>query len=457
VNSRPADPADPATPANPATPATPATPANPATPAAQPTHARPPLVRSAEGRGLGGVARGVAKHLGVSVALVRWAFVGTSVLFGAGALFYVFLWAMVPREGADGRGPLPILLRLRWTRRTAMVVAGAALLAIGMLLAAQAAGANVHWEWWLPTGALLAGVGLAWSQLEHRGGPGRAAGGDAVPKADIAGPPRPAAGQAWAGRSPVSWARLAGGVVLVIAGVVLLIGQNRPVASLGYAIVAGVAVVAGVGTVLAPWWARLLRELGDERAARAREAERADIAAHLHDSVLQTLAVLRAQSEDPDAVRRLARAQERELRRWLYETRAPASDSVAAGLKDVVAEVEDASGVEIGIVVVGDAPPWPAAEALLRALREALTNATRHGAPPIDVYLEVSERGIEAYVRDRGAGFDLAAVSSDRLGVRESIIGRMQRSGGSARVSRALGGGTEVRLAVPASAGGGAR
>jgi signal transduction histidine kinase len=248
----------------------------------------------------------------------------------------------------------------------------------------------------------------------------------------------------------VSVVRLIGGIVLVIAGVVLLIWRNQPVASLGYAALAGVAVVAGVATVLAPWWLRLLRELGDERAARAREAERADIAAHLHDSVLQTLAVLRARAEDPDTVRRLARAQERELRKWLYETHAPASDSVAAGLKDVVAEVEDASGIEIGTVVVGDAVPWPASEALLRAVREALTNAVRHGAPPVDVYVEVSERGVEAYVRDRGPGFDLASVGADRLGVRESIIGRMERAGGSAQVGLARGGGTEVRLAVPA-------
>jgi signal transduction histidine kinase len=252
----------------------------------------------------------------------------------------------------------------------------------------------------------------------------------------------------------VSVARLAGGIVLVITGVVLLVWRNQSIGSLGYAVLAGLAVVVGVATVLAPWWLRLLGELGDERAARAREAERADIAAHLHDSVLQTLAVMRARAEDPDTVRRLARAQERELRAWLYETHAPASDSVAAGLKEVIAEVEDSSGTAIGIVVVGDAPPWPGSEALARAVREALTNAVRHGAPPVDVYVEVSDRGVEAYVRDRGPGFDPDDVSPDRLGVRESIIGRMQRAGGSARVTRARGGGTEVHLTVPAEGAG---
>jgi signal transduction histidine kinase len=309
---------------------------------------------------------------------------------------------------------------------TSAAVAGSAIHLLAVLLAAQTAGMHVGWEWLLPAGVLVGGVALVWSQLERRG----------------------------PGYTPVSVIRLVSGVALVIAGVVLLTWRGQPVGALGYATLAGIALVAGVATVLAPWWLRLLRELGDERAARAREAERADIAAHLHDSVLQTLAVLRARADDPDAVRRLARAQERELRSWLYETRAAASDSLAAGLTDVVAQVEDASGVTIGTVVVGDAAPGPTGEALLRAIREALFNAVRHGAPPIDVYLEVGDRGVEAFVRDRGPGFDLDSVSADRLGVRESIIGRMARAGGSASVTRARGGGTEVRLEVPASSEG---
>jgi signal transduction histidine kinase/phage shock protein PspC (stress-responsive transcriptional regulator) len=416
------------------------------------------LVRAVGGRGIGGVARGVGAHLGLKVTLVRWAFAIGSLAVGAGALLYVFLWMTVPPQTSPDGQPLPVVSRLRWTRLTSAVVAGALCLLAAALLLAQWSGADVRWEWWLPAGALIGGVALVWSQLQSRGSP-RNLPADAVPPATgrsatwasrLAGYGYRAGSEGW---EPLALVRLAGGLGLVIAGVVLLVWRNQPAGSLGYAILAGLAVLAGVATVLAPWWLGLLRELGDERAARAREAERADIAAHLHDSVLQTLAVMRARAEDPDTVRRLARAQERELRSWLYEKHVPASDSVAAGLKELVAEVEDASGLDIGTVIVGDAEPWPASEALLRAVREALANATRHGAPPVDVYLEVSERGVEAYVRDRGPGFDLAKVSPDRLGVRESIIGRIQRVGGTAEVIRPRAGGTEVRLSVPSGAG----
>jgi signal transduction histidine kinase/phage shock protein PspC (stress-responsive transcriptional regulator) len=419
-------------------------------------------VRVTTGRGLAGVARGVAAHLGLRVSVVRWAFVGGLAALGVSAVLYAFLWAVMPREAPSTKRTVPAVFRLRWNRQTGIALAGVVCVLAAGLLLAQSAGVNVRTEWWLPGGALVGGVALVWSQLERRStGAGKPVHDHAHASFAPGSPAGAGAGlpsffqAASRGRSPVSVMRLAGGLALVITGVVLLIWQSQPVGSLGYAILAGLAVVAGVATVLAPWWLRLLGELGDERAARAREAERADIAAHLHDSVLQTLAVLRARAEDPDTVRRLARAQERELRSWLYETRAPASDSVAAGLKEVVAEIEDTSGIEVGTVIVGDGAPWPASEALLRAVREALANAVRHGAPPIDVYLEVSERGVEAFVRDRGPGFDLAAVSADRLGVRESIIGRVQRVGGGAHVGRARGGGTEVRLSVPASAVGG--
>jgi signal transduction histidine kinase/phage shock protein PspC (stress-responsive transcriptional regulator) len=419
-----------------------------------------------QGRGLGGVARGLAQHLGLPVATVRWALAGSIPVVGIGAAFYLFLWLTVPPGDAGPAGPraAPAILRLRWTRVTAAFVAGSAILLLAVLLAAQSAGWNVRWEWWLPAGALVGGIGLVWSQLERDGRSEAMRRGlgalvtRSIGAADAE--PQPAAHPLAAGRTrpgytPVSVVRLMGGVVLVITGVVLLTWQNQPVGSLGYAVLAGIAVVAGVATVLAPWWLRLLRELGDERAARAREAERADIAAHLHDSVLQTLAVLRAQADDPDTVRRLARAQERELRHWLYETGGPASASLATGLKEVVAQVEDATGIAIGTVVVGDQAPGPAGQALLRAAREALTNAARHGRPPIDVYLEVSDAGVEAYVRDRGSGFDVDAIGPDRFGVRESILGRMARAGGDATVHRARGGGTEVRLMIPAIQPGG--
>jgi signal transduction histidine kinase len=188
--------------------------------------------------------------------------------------------------------------------------------------------------------------------------------------------------------------------------------------------VAAVAVLAGVALVLAPWWLRLVRELGDERAARARESERADIAAHLHDSVLQTLALIRARADDPTEVARMARAQERELRAWLYDDRPAPGTSVAAVLAAIVAEIEDTrtgpdgEAVTIETVVVGDTEPDANTDALLQATREALLNAVRHGRPPVSLYLEAGPEEVEVFVRDRGDGFDPDAVPADRFGVR---------------------------------------
>jgi signal transduction histidine kinase len=198
-----------------------------------------------------------------------------------------------------------------------------------------------------------------------------------------------------------------------------------------------------------------VRELGDERAARARESERADIAAHLHDSVLQTLALIRARADDPAEVARMARAQERELREWLYDDRPAPGTSVTAALRAIVAEVEDSrSGpggdpVAIDTVAVGDRVPDADTEALLQATREALVNAVVHGRPPVSLYLEVGQDAVEVFVRDHGDGFDVDAVGPDRFGVRESIMGRVQRRGGSASVTCRPGRGTEVHLRVP--------
>ncbi|NKY39790.1 sensor histidine kinase, partial [Cellulomonas septica] len=203
---------------------------------------------------------------------------------------------------------------------------------------------------------------------------------------------------------------------------------------------------------------RLVRALGDERAARARESERADIAAHLHDSVLQTLALIRARADDAAEVARMARAQERELREWMYDERPAPGTSVAAVVKDVVAEVEDSrSGptgdpVAIDVVVVGDRVPDADTEALVQATREALVNAVVHGRPPVSLYLEVRSDAVEVFVKDRGDGFDVDAIGPDRFGVRESIMGRVRRRGGTAEVTSRPGRGTEVHLLVPVRA-----
>ena len=405
---------------------------------------RLPLRRPPTGRLIAGVCAGLAAHLGLPVKVVRLIMVASSFAAGAGIALYVFWWVTVPTGdpaavAAQGRPAALTRLapRLRATGRPIPVTdigIGLILLIGAGLLVAIRQGVDVQMTWVVPTLILLAGTALAWSQL------------DRVQR------------ERWlsraGGRTPVSVLRLVGGVVLVAVGVLLLVGQAAPVGDLLRSAVASLAVLAGAATVLAPWWLRLVRELGDERAARAREAERADIAAHLHDSVLQTLALIRARADDPVEVSRMARAQERELREWLYDDRSAPGTSLAAALRAVVGEVEDGRAAAIETVVVGDRVPDADTEALLQATREALVNAVVHGRAPVSLYLEVAPEAVEVFVRDRGDGFDLDAVPLDRFGVRESIMGRVRRRGGTATVTSRPDRGTEVHLWIPVRAAG---
>jgi signal transduction histidine kinase len=258
-------------------------------------------------------------------------------------------------------------------------------------------------------------------------------------------------------RRPV-WLRLIGGFLLVVTGLLVFSGQRTDVHELVSILTAMLIVLLGVALVLAPWWVRLGRAASGERSARIREAERADIAAHLHDSVLQTLALIKANANDAEAVARLARTQERELREWLYADRPVADTSLATQMRALVAQVEDGSISKTGVpptaievIIVGDCPPDADAAALLAATREALVNAVTHGKPPVSVYLEVDDAQIEVSVRDRGNGFVLAEVNPDRLGVRNSILARMERRGGQAEVISRPNWGTEIRLKLPRS------
>jgi signal transduction histidine kinase len=236
--------------------------------------------------------------------------------------------------------------------------------------------------------------------------------------------------------------------VIVLVGVLLFVVQGTDLASTGRVLTATAALLGGTALVLAPWGIRLWRDLDAERAARVRQEERADIAAHLHDSVLQTLALIQRHSADGAQVARLARAQERDLRDWLYGPRPTGHATVAGVVRAAAADVEDRHGVAVDLVVVGDGPVDDRVAALVAALREAMVNAVRHAGAPVSVYVEVGPDGVEAFVRDRGAGFDLLDVPADRLGVRESIVGRMERHGGTAKV-RSDPDGTEVRLDLP--------
>lgn len=309
-------------------------------------------------------------------------------------------------------------------------VFGAVLLSAGVSLLVSRHGLE------LPVGLVpmlgfVAGLALAWSPLD-----------------DVIGldPRRPRLGSV---NGSDGWARLGLGVLLAGAALWWFARWEFTDNAVLRAVVLPLVLVAGVALLFAPWWLRLVRQVAVERDQRIREFERAEIAAHLHDSVLQTLTLIRTKADDPDAVARLARAQERDLRSYLYTERRSAADSVAAALTAAINEVEDAHGVVIELVTVGDAPTGPALAAAVAAAREAAANAARHGRQPITVYAELEPREYRVYVRDSGPGFNPKRVPADRMGIRESIVGRVVRHGGEAVVSSARGARTEVSIVVP--------
>jgi signal transduction histidine kinase len=242
---------------------------------------------------------------------------------------------------------------------------------------------------------------------------------------------------------------LAGAGLVVIAALVLLKAAGQ-LGSAKHALIGAAVVLAAVALVVGPWFVRLVGSLSSERAQRIRQQERAELGAHLHDSVLQTLALIQKRSEDPRQVATLARRQERELREWLRgePVAAPAS-TLTAALRQAAAEVEELHGVPVEVVTVGDRPLDDQTGAAVRAAREALANAARFaGAERIDVFAEADAGHAQVFVRDRGRGFDPQAIPGDRQGVRESIVGRMRRHGGDAIVRSAPGEGTEVELTL---------
>jgi signal transduction histidine kinase len=251
----------------------------------------------------------------------------------------------------------------------------------------------------------------------------------------------------------VRWA-LAGGAALAAGGVVLLLATTGQLAAARNGFAATLVILTGVVLATAPIWRRLLESRAEERTARVRSEERAAVAAHLHDSVLQTLALIQRHAEEPQAVSRLARSQERELRAWLYDPKVVREGGTWAGLvAGMVADVESDHALIVDPVVVGDAPIDDGLAALGAATREALVNAAKHsGATAADLYTEVGPERVSVFVRDRGKGFDPATVPDDRRGLRDSVSGRLTRLGGTAEIRSAPGEGTEVELMLPKGA-----
>ncbi len=385
------------------------------------------LYRSSDGRVVAGVAAGLAEHLGVEVLYVRLAFIALAAAGGAGILAYALFWVFAPQNPFGSESG-----RDRGRNLTVLLALGALTLGAVLLLAALGLGLDPGVT--VPLVTVGVGVVILWRQADDDA---RARWRQATGTHRLSGA-----------------ARAAGGVGLVLLGAgAILVGPAGADGTSG-GLLAAVVVAVGIAVVSSPWWVRMARDLAAERNARIREQERAEVAAHVHDSVLHTLTLIQRHVDDPRAVTRLARSQERELRGWLYRPAPDGGDSGAAGLSSVLeraaAEVEDAHGVAIEVVVVGDCPLDDRLLAVRDAAREALVNAAKYAPDSaISLYSEVEPDQVTVFVRDRGPGFDLEAVPEDRLGVRQSVIGRMARNGGTAVVRSGAADGTEVQLEMP--------
>ncbi|MDQ6874721.1 MAG: PspC domain-containing protein [Actinomycetota bacterium] len=395
---------------------------------------QPRLYRRSEGKLVAGVAGGLADHLGLNPLVVRVAFVVLTAVNGVGAVLYAVFWAVVRQQvPAPDQPPLDARQRAEMSGQLAAFAAIAA--GLLLFLPRLGLGGNSLLAW--PVAVAIVGGALIWRQADEsqRVGWERLVGGQGANRRDAV-------------------LRIAVGVVLVVGGLISALAATGNLVAARDGMLATGVILAGVALVTGPWWWRTWHDLATERRERIRSQERADLAAHVHDSVLHTLALIQRHVEDPREVTRLARGQERELRGWLYRPTGSPDHRLAAAIETAAAEVEDTYGISVEPVVVGDCPVDERLIALVQASREALVNAARHaGVTEISLYAEVEPERVTVFVRDRGTGFDPTAVADDRHGLAGSIVGRMERHGGSADVRSAPAAGTEVRLSMGRAAG----
>jgi signal transduction histidine kinase len=392
-----------------------------AAPAAAPAAAPPRLYRAVQGRVLGGVAAAIADHLGVRRSLVRLAFVLLSFSAGLGVLLYGAFWIVL--RTAPGQ---------QENSKRAAAEYLLALVAGGVVLLVNASTLPLGW-WFLPSVLACFGGSLLWRQASE---------------SERDRWRRLSRSSLGAGAfDRVGLVRIVIGITLVLAGGVFIL-VPAGISAAGVGLAAMLVTVGGIALITGPWWLKLMHELSDERRERIRSEERADIAAHLHDSVLQTLALIQRNANSPREVARLARSQERELRTKLYGAGVP-NGQFGASLHAAAAEVEDTYAITIDVVVVGDRALDTRLDALVAATREAMVNAARHAkVTTVSLYAEVSDADAAVFVRDRGVGFDPSDIEQDRQGVRGSIIGRLERQHGAAIIKSKPGEGTEVALRV---------
>jgi signal transduction histidine kinase/phage shock protein PspC (stress-responsive transcriptional regulator) len=399
---------------------------------------------------LGGVAAGLAEHLGLPVLWVRVGFMVLTMAGGFGVVFYAGLWMVLPAQkhfadqapglaAAERQGKRPRRIRRRLADLGPLVATGAIVIGVAGFLALATGQGGLFW----PVLLASAGIALLWRQAD-----------EAQRERWLDSSGRISVVRAVVGLGGLaSYLRLLLGAALLVAAITvfsLASGDWGAARNVG---LAAILCFIGLGFIVGPWLFRLSSDLSEERAERIRSQERADVAAHLHDSVLQTLALIQKSAQDPATVARLARAQERDLRSWLFDSAGGDPTTFAAALRTIAGEVDDAYGVPVEVVCVGDPPVSDQVRPIVLATREAVVNAARHsGADRVDVYAEATPERVEVFVRDRGAGFDPEAVADDRHGLKNSIIDRMQRHGGTAQIRSGPGEGTEVRLTQPLAA-----
>ena len=392
--------------------------ANPAVPR------RRSFSRSQNDRVLAGVASGIADRLGVDPLAARAAFVLLSVAGGAGIALYLIALALADDPAPTKCAPATAdVSRRSWAVLCFTMSALFLFRRMGLWV-----GDALAW----PLALLVAGSLVVWLRRPNSAAEARRISGLV--------------------RQPPPLIRVVLGLALSVTGVVVLTIGGGSASRVSGVIAAAGALLIGIVATAGPWVLRVARELSDERRARIRGEERAELSAHLHDSVLQTLTLIQRQAHDPEAIVKLARRQEHELRDWLYGRTQPGQESLCAEMEAVTRDVEERHGVNIEAVYVGDRPLEAAARGLTEATREALVNAAKHaGVSTVSLYVETSTTSTVVFVRDRGSGFDPGAVADDRAGIRESIRGRLTRLGGRSEIRSAPGDGTEIEMHLPRS------
>jgi signal transduction histidine kinase len=391
-------------------------------------------VRSRDNRVLLGVAGGIGERFGVDPLMIRVAFAVLAIAGGSGIVLYLLAWAVSVEPDDDAAPDRPV------RPPSARLAVAMGMIVFGTLLLLREVGLWFGDRLVWPIALAAAGSAIIWARSDDRDRARWALAGSRIP-----GNPVEAM---FTGR--VSLVRVAVGGLVVASGLALGFANTGPDLGAALDALAGVAVtVVGLGLIFGPWAARLIHQLAEERRGRIRSEARAEMAAHLHDSVLHTLALIQRVDASPEVVA-LARRQERELRAWLYRAPVPPEGRLRPAVEAIATRVEQRHNVPVDVVVVGDAPLDEAGRALVEACQEAALNAARHsGAPLVSVYVEVEPDELSGFVRDEGKGFDPDQVPTDRRGIADSIRGRIRRHGGSVSILSAPGEGTEVQLRLP--------